>query len=64
MTKIKRCHIERSQNAFENEIPNVFDLLCKLTSFKIYFELINAQTDNKHSTIFSHVLSENYQRNP
>ena len=25
MTKIKKCHIERSRNAIKNDISNVFD---------------------------------------
>ncbi len=25
MTKIEKCHIERSRNAFENDISTIFD---------------------------------------
>ena len=44
MTKIKKCHIERSRNAFENDIPNVFDC---------------AQTDIRYIINFCHVLISN-----
>ena len=41
MTKIKKCHIERSRNAVKNGISNVFDC---------------AQTDIPDTINFCHVL--------
>ena len=56
MTKNANSHIECSRNAIKTKslfkIPNVFDLLRKLPSFKIYFDLVNAQTDNRPSIVF------------
>ena len=57
MTKTKKCHIERSRNAFEYDISNVFDLLRKLPSLKIYFKLVNAQTDIRYIINFCHILN-------
>jgi len=52
MAKIRACHIERSRNAIKNDISNVFDLLCKLASLKLYFNPDNAQTDIPYSINF------------
>ena len=41
MTKIKRCHIERSRNAIKNDNSNVFDC---------------AQSDIEHTINFCYVL--------
>ena len=41
MTKTKKCHIERSRNAFEYDISNVFD---------------RAQIDIRYIINFCHVL--------
>ncbi len=38
MTKTKKCHIERSRNAFEYDISNVFDLLRKLPTIDVFYK--------------------------
>ena len=56
MTKKQNCHIEPSRNVIKTRVTNVFDLLRKLLSVKIYFDLVNAQTDIQFTINFCPIL--------